>query len=105
MAGIYVVILRGLDGRSLPGVASVGTRPTVDGTQLLLEVHVFDFDQDIYGRFVEVDFLRKLRDERRFDSIEAMTRQIDRDAELAREYFEIFGVRSDLTPSRQGTDG
>jgi len=59
----------------------VGTRPTVDGSRALLEVHLFDFDRDIYGRHVQVSFLKKLRPERKFESFELLKRQIELDAE------------------------
>ena len=52
----------------MPGVASVGTRPTIGGIEPLLEVHLFDFDGDLYGRAIEVEFVRKLRDEEKFPS-------------------------------------
>ena len=87
LSGIYVVTLAGISHQPLPGVASVGTRPTVNGKDVILEVHLFDFQQDIYGRLVEVEFREKLRDELRFDSVEEMTVQIDTDAAQAREYF------------------
>ena len=85
--GIFAVEVYGLPGEPLPAVASVGTRPTVGGTHMLLEVHLLDFDSDIYGAHVGVDFLRKLRDERRFDSLEEMRAHIVRDIEQARQYF------------------
>jgi len=85
--GVYAVELFGLDVEPVEGVANVGTRPTVDGTHTLLEVHLFDFDQDIYGHHVHVDFLHKLRDECRFDSFDALKQQIERDVENARRYF------------------
>jgi riboflavin kinase/FMN adenylyltransferase len=66
-------------------VASLGTRPTVRGRELLLEVHIFDFAADIYGRRIEVEFVEWLRDELKFDGIEAMTEQVRRDAARARE--------------------
>ncbi len=56
---------------SLPGVASLGTRPTVGGTVPLLEAHVFDFEGDLYGREIEVEFVARLRDELKFDSVDA----------------------------------
>lgn len=87
VAGIYVVELFGLEGEPLRGVASVGTRPTVGGTRCLLEVHLFDFDRDIYGRHVHVNFLKKLRDEERYESLSALTAQIAIDAQQARDYF------------------
>lgn len=86
--GIYAVKLSGLDERDLPGVASLGVRPTMkqDGTPLL-EVHLFDFDSDIYGRHVRVHFLKKLRDEAKFPDLEALKRQISADEMAAREFF------------------
>jgi len=86
--GVYAVEMFGLDVEPVEGVANVGTRPTVDGTRTLLEVHLFDFDQDIYGHHVHVDFLHKLRDECRFDSFDALKQQIERDVEKARCYFK-----------------
>ncbi|MGA7800940.1 MAG: bifunctional riboflavin kinase/FAD synthetase [Gammaproteobacteria bacterium] len=85
--GVFAVELFGLDREPVAGVANVGTRPTVDGTRTLLEVHLFDFDQDIYGRYVYVNFLRKLRPEMRFESFEALKEQIHQDAQAARAYF------------------
>ena len=91
--GIFAVRVRGIRDdaagrRGLPGVASLGTRPTVNGTVPLLETHVFDFAGDLYGREIEVAFVAKLRDERRFDSVEAMVAQIHRDADEARAVLE-----------------
>lgn len=85
--GVFAVELFGVEGEPVAGVANVGTRPTVDGTRSLLEVHLFDFEQDIYGRYVHVEFVHKLRDERRFDSFEELRKQIDVDAEQARVFF------------------
>ena len=85
VGGVYAVELFGLEREPLAGVANVGTRPTVGGAQSRLEVHLLDFDQDIYGRYVHVDFLRKLRPEQRFDSLEELVAQIRKDAEAARE--------------------
>lgn len=85
--GIFVVEMNGLPGEPLPAVASLGTRPTVGGTHTLLEVHLLDFDSDIYRAQVAVDFLHKLREERRFGSLEEMRVQILRDIEQARGYF------------------
>ena len=88
VTGVFVVRVHGLSGDPVDGVASLGTRPAVerDG-RLLLEVHLFDFDADIYGRLVRVEFLHKLRDETHFDSIELLTAQIERDAQAARAWF------------------
>jgi len=86
--GIYVVRMHGLSTDALPGVANIGTRPTVGGTRALLEVHLFDFNQDIYGRQVRVEFCKKLRDEERYASLELLRIQIEQDALQARAYFE-----------------
>jgi riboflavin kinase/FMN adenylyltransferase len=66
-------------------VASLGTRPTVNGTEPLLEVHVFDFEGDLYGRLIQVEFVAKLRDEIKFDSVDSMVEQMKVDAANARE--------------------
>lgn len=89
--GVYAVEMYGIDGEPVRGVANVGTRPTVDGSRTVLEVHLFDFDADIYGCHVEVNFLRKLRDELRFASFEALKQQIVLDAEAARDFFQKRG--------------
>jgi riboflavin kinase/FMN adenylyltransferase len=73
-----------LNGEVLGGVANLGIRPTVDGTTRSLEVHLFDFQGDLYGRELDVTFVRCLRDERKFDSLEALQRQIEADAIEAR---------------------
>ena len=65
--------------------ASLGTRPTVNGVEPLLEVHVFDFAGDLYGRLIEVEFIAKLRDEVKFDSLDSMVVQMKVDAAQARE--------------------
>ncbi|MEN8206700.1 MAG: bifunctional riboflavin kinase/FAD synthetase [Pseudomonadota bacterium] len=85
--GVFAVDMSGIDNRPVTGVANVGTRPTVDGSRTLLEVHLFDFDRDIYGCHVQVSFLKKLRPERRFESFELLKRQIELDAEQARVFF------------------
>lgn len=75
-------------GQRMPGVASLGTRPTVDGTRRLLEVHLFEFGGDLYGRRLRVIFRQRLREERRFDSLEALTDQMRHDERAAREVLE-----------------
>jgi riboflavin kinase/FMN adenylyltransferase len=89
VSGVYSVRMHGVSANGLPGVANVGTRPTVDGTRSLLEVHLFDFNQDIYKRHVTIEFCEKLRDEKRFNSLELLKEQIGQDAAEAREYFKI----------------
>lgn len=85
--GVYAVEVYGLDREPLPGVANVGRRPTVGGVEQRLEVHLFDFDQDIYQRHVDVEFQHKLREEMRFESVQELTRQIGEDVREARSYF------------------
>ncbi len=86
LTGVYVVEVFGPEHEPLAGVANIGTRPTVGGTRSLLEVHIFDFAEEIYGRYVEVEFLHKLRDEQRFDSFELLVARIRRDIEEARAW-------------------
>jgi riboflavin kinase/FMN adenylyltransferase len=83
--GIFAARVRGLGREPLDAVASVGTRPTFGGTKPLLEVHIFDFDEAIYGQYIEVDFIARLRSEEKFDNARALVEQMHRDAALARE--------------------
>jgi riboflavin kinase/FMN adenylyltransferase len=88
VAGIFVAEVTGVGAGPLPGVASVGTRPTVDdGTRTILEVHLLDFSRDIYGTHVTVNFLHKLRDEQRFESLEELRVWIERDIADSRLFF------------------
>jgi len=87
--GVYAAKLRRAGGEGeLAGAANVGVRPTVDGaTEPRIEIHLFDFDEELYGEEVEISFWSRIRDERRFDGLEALRAQIARDVEVAREYF------------------
>jgi riboflavin kinase/FMN adenylyltransferase len=84
VGGVFAVKVHDVLAQPVPGVASLGVRPTVDGKEPLLEAHLFDFDGDLYGKRIQVEFVEKLRDEEKFDSLDAMVKQIDRDAEQAR---------------------
>jgi riboflavin kinase/FMN adenylyltransferase len=84
VAGIFAVRVLGATGSALPGVASLGTRPTIGGGEALLEAHVFDFSGDLYGRELEVQFAAKLRDEERFATLDALRAQMRHDAAAAR---------------------
>jgi riboflavin kinase/FMN adenylyltransferase len=84
LQGIFAVRVHGIEATPLRGVASLGTRPTVGGVQTLLEVHVFDFSSDLYGREIEVEFVAKLRDEENYPTLDALVEQIHRDAAEAR---------------------
>jgi riboflavin kinase/FMN adenylyltransferase len=86
--GIFAVLVKGLDNRVLRGVASIGTRPTVDGSSTILEVYILNFCEQIYGRCVDVEILHKIRNEEKFDSLNALTVQINQDINDARTYFE-----------------
>lgn len=93
LAGVFAVTMTGLDRAPIAGVANLGTRPTIEGgAKAVLETHLFDFSEDIYGRYVEVHFHAKLRDERRFESLDALKVQIAADVDQARRYFEISDV-------------
>lgn len=87
--GVFAVRVSGAGLVDHPAVVSLGTRPTINGTEPLLEVHIFDFDGDLYGRYLDVDFVRRLRDERRFESLDALVEQMHVDAAAAREVLGI----------------
>jgi riboflavin kinase/FMN adenylyltransferase len=88
VAGIFAVQVHGVASGALPGVASLGTRPTVGGVEALLEAHLFDFSDDLYGREIAVEFAAKLRDEQRFATLDALVEQMQRDAADARAILE-----------------
>jgi len=85
VTGVMAVRVFGIARNALSAVASLGTRPTVNGTDMLLEVYVFDFDEDLYGREIDVEFVAKLRDEVKFDSLDALIVQMKVDAAQARD--------------------
>ncbi len=87
MMGIFVVRVHGLSEKLLEGVASIGYRPTFNGKQILLEVHLFDFDELIYGRFITVEFLHKIRDEVKFETVSELIAQIADDVVIAKRFF------------------
>jgi riboflavin kinase/FMN adenylyltransferase len=82
--GVFAVRVHGVAAGAWPGVSSLGTRPTVGGVEPWLETFLFDFAADLYGREIEVEFVRRLRGERRFESVEALVEQMHRDATAAR---------------------
>ncbi len=90
LSGVFSVRAHGAAREALGAMANLGTRPTVDGTKLLLEVHIFDFAQDIYGRELRIEFVSKLREERKFDGIEALKEQLGRDMVAARTALDIL---------------
>ncbi len=87
LEGVYCVTVEGIAGAVRHGIANIGVRPTVDGKEPLLEVHVFDYAGNLYGDLIKVTFKQKLREEHAFDSIDALKTQINQDIEQARHYF------------------
>lgn len=83
LTGVYAVKLEGLHA-----VANLGVRPTLGMPKLMLEVHVIDFNEDLYGKHVHIDFLHKIRDEAKFDGLDALKAQIALDVEAARNFFK-----------------
>lgn len=96
LTGVFAVRVHGLPGAAAegrPGVANLGERPMVGGGHTLLEAHVFDYAADLYGRELEVEFVAKLREEQRFESMAAMVEQMRRDADEARRVLGAGGAR------------
>jgi riboflavin kinase/FMN adenylyltransferase len=88
MVGVFAVTMTGLDDKTYQGVANLGNRPTFDGgAKAVLETHLFNFSGDIYGRYVEVHFKAKIRDEIRFANFEALQAQIKLDVQAAQQIF------------------
>jgi len=91
VTGVFAVLVLGVGERPWPAVANLGTRPTVDGTEPLLEAHLFDFSGELYGRRITVEFVARLRDEQRFEDIADLKAQMHRDALLARRILAEAG--------------
>lgn len=87
LSGVFAVEMFGIPGEPHPGIANLGVRPTVGGMHPLLEIHLFDFNKDIYGQHVEVDFLDKIRPEQRFSSLADLRVQIIRDIDAVQTFF------------------
>ncbi len=94
LSGIYATWVHGISDHPHASVSSFGTRPTVDGVEPLLEAHLFDFDGDLYGRHIEVEFVAKLRDELKFPDLPSLTVQMQRDAETARRLLSEQRLRA-----------
>ncbi len=87
--GIFTAQVLGLGDKPLPAVASLGVRPTVeDQGRVLLETHIFDYQQDVYGKIITVELLEKIRDEAKYDDLDTLTKAIAADAQHARNYFQ-----------------
>lgn len=97
LSGIFASRVHGVGARPWPAVASFGTRPTVDGSEPLLEAHLFDFDGDLYGRRIEVEFVARLRDEEKYPDLPTLVAQMHRDAAQARAIL----IQSDIAHTRQ----
>lgn len=94
VTGVFAVIVRGISDRPWPAVANLGTRPTVDGVEPLLEAHLFEYAGDLYGRRVRVEFVARLREEQRFEDLPSLTAQMRRDADQARRILAEAGYPS-----------
>jgi len=88
LSGVYCVRVQGISSTTLPAIANIGYRPTLDHSRRqLLEVHLLDYSGDLYGQDLEVEIVRKIRDEKKFSSIDALISQIQQDASFAKQYF------------------
>ena len=101
LSGIFATRVHGVGPQSRASVSSFGTRPTVDGSEPLLEAHLFDFDGDLYGRRIGVEFVAKLRDEEKFDDLPALVAQMQRDAMQARDILAATHAATFPTPLKQ----
>ncbi|MFZ2170919.1 MAG: riboflavin biosynthesis protein RibF, partial [Methylococcaceae bacterium] len=89
VSGVFAITMTGIDDLEFEGIANVGTRPTVDGgSKVILEAHLFDFDREIYGHYVEVHFKQKIRDEMCFQSMEQLKAQIEKDVAETKKIFK-----------------
>lgn len=85
--GVYITHCN-YNYKQYKGVTNVGIKPTIGDNRRVIETHIFDFDKDIYGREIKVEFIKKIRPEMKFPSVEALAQQIERDCKTAREYHE-----------------
>lgn len=90
LQGVYLVEVL-IEGQLVKGIANIGLRPTVDGSKTILEVHLLDFNQSVYGKIMQVFFLQKVRDEIKFTTVQALIAQIHEDIAQARQYFTKQG--------------
>lgn len=94
LKGVFCVRVKRRGKPWLQGVANVGYRPTVDGSRCILETHLFDFDESLYGELLQIHFMHKLRDEIKFSSVEALISQIHQDIGAAKAYFSPSGLKN-----------
>jgi len=88
--GVFAVTVELLDDKPLAGIANIGNRPTVDGVKNLLEAHLFEFDREIYGTQIKVNFIQKIRDEKKFDGLDALVAQIEIDSLKAKSILQKY---------------
>ena len=88
--GVYVVQST-IEDKTIFGMMNIGSRPTVDGNHQTIEVHFFDFNQDLYGKHLTISLLYFLRDEHKFDAISSLVFQLKKDEETARNYIKNLG--------------
>ena len=96
VTGVFAVVVKGVHEEPWAAVANLGTRPTVDGTEPLLEAHLFDFSGNLYGCRITVEFVARLRDEQQFENLQGLTAQMHRDADLARRILAAAGYSRGL---------
>jgi riboflavin kinase/FMN adenylyltransferase len=94
VSGVYTVEVLGLAEQAIGGVANIGNRPTVNGVRQQLEVHLFNFKANLYGKQLEIVLLDKIRDERKFESFDALKQQIELDAEAARVWLRQYKAQA-----------
>ena len=87
LTGVYAVKIYNITPQPLLGIANIGFRPTVNSGKRMLEVHIFDFNQNIYGKIIKVEFIHKLRNEQKFATFTLLQQQIAQDIKIAKEYF------------------
>lgn len=104
LSGIYATWVHGVFERPWPSVSSFGTRPTVAGVEPLLEAHLFDYQGDLYGRHIEVEFVAKLRDEEKFSGLDALTAQMHCDAHEARRVLDAIPSQKTAHPCADADD-
>lgn len=93
LQGVFSVIVHGITASPLPGVANIGTRPTVDGkSKPNLEVHLLNYNGSLYGRLITIEFIKKIRNEQRFDSLIQLKNQIQNDIKVAQFDLAASGI-------------
>ncbi len=85
--GVYIV-KSPIDGQEVFGMMNIGVRPTIDGKKQIMEVHFFDFDKNLYGKDLQIEFLKRLRPEKKFNSLEALTNQLKEDKKKSLEWIK-----------------